>query len=73
LSQIQVPTLILGADTDRLTKLEASVTMNLSIPAARLVTLAPAGHMGMVERHQEVNNAVTDFLDSLPQQSVKTN
>jgi pimeloyl-ACP methyl ester carboxylesterase len=65
LDQITVPTLVIGADTDRLTKLEASVTMNNSIPNSRLVTLAPAGHMGFVERHQEVNEAVGGFLASL--------
>jgi pimeloyl-ACP methyl ester carboxylesterase len=65
LDQIPVPTLVIGADTDRLTKLEASVTMNNSIPNSKLVTLAPAGHMGFVERHQEVNEAVEGFLASL--------
>jgi pimeloyl-ACP methyl ester carboxylesterase len=65
LDQINVPTLVVGADTDRLTKLEASVTMNNSIPKSRLVTLAPAGHMGFVERHEEVNTAVAGFIASL--------
>jgi pimeloyl-ACP methyl ester carboxylesterase len=65
LDQINVPTLVVGADTDRLTKLEASVTMNNSIPKSRLVTLAPAGHMGFVERHEEVNTAVAGFITSL--------
>jgi pimeloyl-ACP methyl ester carboxylesterase len=65
LDQINVPTLVVGADTDRLTKLEASVTMNNSIPKSRLVTLAPAGHMGFVERHEEVNAAVSGFITSL--------
>jgi len=65
LDQITVPTLVVGADTDRLTKLEASITMNKSIPKSRLVTLSPAGHMGFVERHKEVNEAVAGFLASL--------
>jgi pimeloyl-ACP methyl ester carboxylesterase len=65
LKDIKVPTLIVGADTDRLTKLEASVIMNQSIPNSKLVTLSPAGHMGFVERHQEVNKSVEAFLTSI--------
>jgi len=65
LDKITVPTLVVGADTDRLTKLEASQVMSNSIPNARLVTLSPAGHMGFVERHAEVNEAVAGFLNSL--------
>ncbi len=65
LKQITVPTLIIGADNDRLTKLEASITMSNSIPKAKLVTLSPAGHMGFVERHSEVNDAVAGFLNSI--------
>jgi pimeloyl-ACP methyl ester carboxylesterase len=65
LKHINVPTFVVGADTDRLTKLEASVFMNKNIPGSRLVTLAPAGHMGFVERHQEVNEAVAGFISSL--------
>ncbi|QJD97199.1 alpha/beta hydrolase [Mucilaginibacter robiniae] len=66
LNRIPIPTLVVGADTDRLTKLEASIFMNKSIPGSRLVTLAPAGHMGFVERHAEVNEAVAGFLAELP-------
>ncbi|NIJ54541.1 alpha/beta fold hydrolase [Dyadobacter arcticus] len=62
LSGIQVPTLVIGANKDRLTKNEASIKMNLSIPGSKLVTLQPAGHMGLVERHQEVNEAVSQFF-----------
>jgi pimeloyl-ACP methyl ester carboxylesterase len=65
LSQITVPTLIVGANHDRLTKLEASELMNASIPGSNLTVLAPAGHMGFVERHQEVNEAASTFLASL--------
>jgi pimeloyl-ACP methyl ester carboxylesterase len=65
LTQIEVPTLVVGANTDRLTKLDASITMSSRIPQAKLVTLAPAGHMGFVERHQEVNAAVASFINAL--------
>jgi pimeloyl-ACP methyl ester carboxylesterase len=65
LSQINVPTLVIGADTDRLTKLEASITMNKSIPNSKLVTLSPAGHMGFVEQHTYVNQQVAEFMNSI--------
>jgi pimeloyl-ACP methyl ester carboxylesterase len=65
LKNITIPALVVGADADRLTKLEASITMNESIPRSKMITLSPAGHMGFVERHQEVNEAVAEFLTSL--------
>ena len=65
LKDITVPVLVVGANHDRLTKLEASITMNKSIPTSNLFVLAPAGHMGFVERHAEVNQAVDNFLAQL--------
>jgi pimeloyl-ACP methyl ester carboxylesterase len=62
LSKITVPTLIIGADTDRLTRPEASVTMNKAIPGSTLITLSPAGHMGLIEQHCLVNLKVAEFL-----------
>ena len=62
LSKIPVPTLVIGADSDKLTKLEASITMNKGIPNAKLLTLSPAGHMGFVEQHDYVNKEVASFL-----------
>lgn len=64
LNKIPVPVLILAANHDRLTKPEASYFMK-SIPASQLLTLNPAGHMGLIERHQEVNNRVSSFLGTL--------
>jgi pimeloyl-ACP methyl ester carboxylesterase len=62
LNNINVPTLVVGATSDKLTKLEASITMARSIPGARLLTLDPAGHMGFVEQHDYVNAEVSNFL-----------
>jgi pimeloyl-ACP methyl ester carboxylesterase len=64
LSSINVPTLIIGADTDRLTKLEASLTMNKAIPGSKLVTLSPAGHMGLIEQHSYVNQQAAEFIST---------
>ncbi|MEJ7557954.1 MAG: alpha/beta hydrolase [Pedobacter sp.] len=65
LSRITVPALVIGAKYDRLTKPEASITMNKNIPGSSLLMLSPAGHMGFVERHQEVNEAASNFFSSI--------
>lgn len=66
LSKIQVPTLIIGANSDRLTKAEASVFMNEHIPNSELIMLAPSNHQGLLERHKEVNQAAQHFINQLP-------
>ena len=62
LKDISVPSLVIGAVSDRLTKLEASEFMANNISGSYLLTLSPAGHMGFVERHSEVNEAVNKFI-----------
>jgi len=73
LNEITVPTLVIGASSDRLTKLEASEVMHNNIPGSKLLTLTPAGHMGFVERHVEVNEAAKSFLASLDRQPLPLN
>jgi pimeloyl-ACP methyl ester carboxylesterase len=63
LSSIVVPTLLLAANHDLLTKPEASVYMQHQMPNAQLVQVAPAGHQGLLERHAEVNQAAEDFIN----------
>lgn len=65
LPSIHLPTLVIGAARDRLTKPEASEYMKTHLPQAQLVTVDPAGHQGLVERHHEVNEAAEAFLRSL--------
>jgi pimeloyl-ACP methyl ester carboxylesterase len=65
LSSIQVPTLILAANKDRLTKPVASQYIKERMPNAELVTAAPANHQGLIERHAEVNIAAERFIDTL--------
>jgi pimeloyl-ACP methyl ester carboxylesterase len=62
---IVVPTLVVAADRDRLTRPDASVYMKEHIPGARLVTLAPGSHEALMERHREVNEAAEDFIRKL--------
>ncbi|HUP14191.1 MAG TPA: alpha/beta hydrolase [Niastella sp.] len=65
LPSIQVPTLLLAADRDRLTKPVASQFIKELMPHAELVTIALANHQGLIERHQEVNESAERFIKSL--------
>ena len=65
LPTIQVPALIIAADKDRLTKKEASQYMKDHLPNAAIVTVSPANHQGLVERHKEVNEAAEKFIKQL--------
>jgi pimeloyl-ACP methyl ester carboxylesterase len=65
LAGVTVPTLVVAADRDTTTVPAASVRIARGIPGARLVTLAPARHMGLVERHDEFAAAVGEFCDSV--------
>jgi pimeloyl-ACP methyl ester carboxylesterase len=61
LSEITVPTLVVAAAGDRVTLPEASEVIRDRCPSARLVTLKPAGHAGLIERHEEFGRAVEAF------------
>jgi pimeloyl-ACP methyl ester carboxylesterase len=65
LNTLKIPTLIFAAKYDRLTKPVASEYMNKNIPNSQIVTLSPAGHQGLVERHTESNDAATKFIEGL--------
>ncbi|MDB5193056.1 MAG: alpha/beta hydrolase [Segetibacter sp.] len=65
LKDLNIPTLILAAKYDRLTKPVASDYMHSNIPNAQLATLSPAGHQGLVERHAETNETASKFIAGL--------
>lgn len=65
LQNITVPTLVIGASKDRLTRPDASEFMARHIPNARLVMLQPANHEGLLERHAETNEAAASFIEGL--------
>ncbi len=62
---IACPALIVVGDRDRLS-LEPSQTLARTLPGARLVTIADAGHLVNVAQPAAFNAAVADFVDSLP-------
>jgi pimeloyl-ACP methyl ester carboxylesterase len=66
LSSIRVPVLVVAGDRDATCLPEASRYMAATIPNARLVTLHPAKHCGLLEHHSDLHAHVLDFLTSLP-------
>jgi 3-oxoadipate enol-lactonase len=62
LAKISVPTLILVGAEDAITPVADSEKMNQAIAGSRLVVLDNAGHVSNLERTQEFNQALLDFL-----------
>jgi len=62
LGEIRVPTLVVTGTADRLTPVKYARFLAQHIPDAQLVLVEGAGHMVMLERPQEVSEAVARFL-----------
>ncbi|MDQ3963305.1 MAG: alpha/beta hydrolase [Actinomycetota bacterium] len=63
LDEITVPTLVIGGDHDRITLPKASRYLAEHLPKSDLHVFPDTGHMSMLERHEEFNELVTNFLD----------
>ena len=57
LAAISVPTLVVAGDRDSTTKPEASERIRASVPGARLITLTPAKHLGLIEHHDGMHRS----------------
>ena len=66
LGRIDLPVLVLCGQEDTMTPPEHSRFLADHIPGARLFMFEGAGHMLVVERHREVNQAITEFILGLP-------
>jgi pimeloyl-ACP methyl ester carboxylesterase len=66
LAAVNVPTLIVNGDADRLTPLKYAQFLADSIPGARSAVIANAGHLSAVEKPAEFKAIVERFIDSLP-------
>lgn len=62
LEEIQVPTLVIAGAGDRTVPLAAIEALAARIRGARLVRIAGAAHISNMERPQEFNRAVLEFL-----------
>lgn len=65
LGDIEVPVLVVSGTADRLTPTKYARFLAQHIPDARLVTIEGAGHMVMLERSEEVAEAVSEFVTAL--------
>ena len=67
---IKVPTLVVVGDLDTTTLPEAGRYISRNVPGARIATLSPARHMGLVEHHGRFDELVAGFADSCLKPSV---
>jgi 3-oxoadipate enol-lactonase len=67
LSQISCPTLIIHGADDQLIPVSEAEAMKAQIPDSRLVVIPGAGHLANMEQPDKFNQAVEDFIDSIPQ------
>lgn len=65
LATITIPTLIIAANKDRLTKPVASAFMKENMPNAELAVVTPGNHQALLERHEQVNKTAETFIQKL--------
>lgn len=63
LEEIHAPTLVIAGESDRTVPLAAIEELAARVPGARLVRIPGAAHISNMERPQEFNRAVLEFLD----------
>jgi 3-oxoadipate enol-lactonase len=66
LAQITAPTLIVYGDKDLMDVRQAAAPLAAAIPGARLVVIPDAAHLPQMERPEEFNRVVLEFLLGLP-------
>lgn len=59
----QAPCLIIGGEVDKLTSIGHSRKLHSRIPGSELYEVAGAGHMALLERHDEVNSQIDELLE----------
>jgi pimeloyl-ACP methyl ester carboxylesterase len=62
LEAINVPTLVIAGEKDKLTPLAAAERIADSVPQAELVVLNDTGHIPMLERPEEFNALLRRFV-----------
>jgi pimeloyl-ACP methyl ester carboxylesterase len=65
LPTVSCPTLIVWGEKDRVVGVEAAEEYRREIPHAKFVMLKDTGHVPMIERPEEFNELLREFLDSL--------
>jgi len=62
LHEITVPVLVMAGEADQVVPVENSRRLAAQLPNAQLITFPNAGHLFVVERADEVNKIILDFL-----------
>lgn len=62
LHKLTMPVLVMAGEADRVVPVENSRRLAEKLPNAQLVTFPNAGHLFLVERANEVNKIIIDFL-----------
>ncbi len=68
LAAITVPTLIIVGEEDSLTPIEIAQRMNQGIAGSTLSVIEDASHAAVIEEAENVNEAVLEWTQTLPQQ-----
>ena len=63
-SAIEAPTLVLSGDADAIVPVENSRNLAAKIPGAELRTIEGGSHLFFIERSEEFNRVVSEFLGS---------
>jgi pimeloyl-ACP methyl ester carboxylesterase len=63
LAEIRVPVLVISAEDDKLTPPKYGEFLETRIPNAARTHIMDAGHISPMEKPQEVNRAISEFLD----------
>ena len=67
LEKLEVPTLVITGDEDRVYPPELAERMARRIPGAQLVVLADCGHLSNLEQPERFNDVLLDFLQKHPE------
>lgn len=65
LDKINVPTLLVFGESDKITNLEIATEMNSKIPNSKLNIIKDAGHYSNLEKPTEFNSVLTNFINNL--------
>lgn len=60
---VRVPALVLAGDVDRLTPPAGALALKRALPDAEMTVFRGSGHCTMLERHEQWNRVVGEFLD----------
>ncbi|MHA1229856.1 MAG: alpha/beta fold hydrolase [Candidatus Helarchaeota archaeon] len=73
LSKIQVPCLIIAGEYDLLTPPIKSKTLHKLIPNSELHIISHVGHLSIIEKSDEVNRIILDFIKKIENKEFQTN